>query len=312
MIAARGTRGFALIVVLWFLVLIAAVGSYLMANARTETAIARNIRAAAAAEALADAGVAQTVFNLSDTVPTNRWKLDGTPHRFRLLDGAVTVRVVDETAKINPNRASDALLASLFEAVGVERGRARRLGAAVADWVGPETMARPVGAKLAEYETAGRRYGPPNAPLETLDDLQLVLGMTPEIFTAVRPYLTIYTQREAPEPRNAPPIVQRALALAAQQLRGVEKATPPPPAPASTPQMEDRDDAEAGAQGVRAPAPSPQAVGPVIATETIVAVEAIARGVAGGTFARHTVLKLASGSPKGYAVLEWSREQSVD
>src|SRR5215467_11993537 len=91
MSAAQKTRGFALIVVLWFLVLIAAIGTYLLANARTETAIARNLRAAAGAEALADAGVAQTVFNLSDTVAPNRWKLDGTEHRFRLFDGEVTV-----------------------------------------------------------------------------------------------------------------------------------------------------------------------------------------------------------------------------
>ena len=42
----RQARGFALIVVLWFLVLIAAIATYLLANARSETAVARNIRAA--------------------------------------------------------------------------------------------------------------------------------------------------------------------------------------------------------------------------------------------------------------------------
>src|SRR5262245_2771487 len=107
MMTCHRMRGFALIVVLWFLVLIAAIGSYMMANARTETAIARNMRSAASAEALADAGIAQAVFNLTDTVPSNRWRLDGAPHRLRLLDGEVIVRVSDETAKINPNRASD-------------------------------------------------------------------------------------------------------------------------------------------------------------------------------------------------------------
>jgi Tfp pilus assembly protein PilX len=40
-------RGFALIIVLWFLVLIGAIGIILILNARTETAIAHNIRAAA-------------------------------------------------------------------------------------------------------------------------------------------------------------------------------------------------------------------------------------------------------------------------
>jgi Tfp pilus assembly protein PilX len=68
----EASRGFALLVVLWFLVLIAAIGTYLMANARSETAIARNILAAAHAEALADAGVAQAAFNLTETLASNR------------------------------------------------------------------------------------------------------------------------------------------------------------------------------------------------------------------------------------------------
>ena len=220
-------RGFALIVVLWFLVLIAAIGSYLMVNARTETAIARNIRAAASAEALADAGIAQAAFNLADTVAANRWKLDGAVHRLRLVGSEVTVRLSDESAKINPNHASDALMAALFEAAGVERGRARRLGAAIADWVGPGTNARPLGAKLEEYQAAGRSYGPPNAPIESLDELQLVLGMTPEIFAAVRPYLTIFTESEAPEAKNASPLVQRALLIAAQLSRTRQGAVSP-------------------------------------------------------------------------------------
>jgi general secretion pathway protein K len=304
------TRGFALIVVLWFLVLIAAIGAYMMANARTETAIARNLREAASAEALADAGVAQTVFNLTDTVRSNRWKLDGVPHRFRLLDGEVTVRVADEAAKINPNRASDALLSALFEAAGVERGRARRLGAAVADWIGPDMMPRPLGAKLAEYQAAGRSYGPPNAPLESLDELQLVLGMTPEIFAAVQPYLTIYTQRDAPDAKTAPLVIQRALVLATQQLRGAEKAAAPPSPALPATQAQDREAQSAPDTDVTAAQAQPGA--PVVVRETIVAVEVIARGAAGGAFARHAVLKLGQGSPKGYAVMEWSRERAVN
>src|SRR5262249_50687065 len=149
--------------------------------------------------------------------------------------------VSDEGAKINPNRASDTLMSALFETTGLERERARRLGAAVADWVGPVTMTHPLGAKLAEYEAAGRSYGPPNAPVESLDELQLVLGMTPEIFATVRPYITIYTQRDAPDAKNAPLVVQHALALAAQQLRGAEKATVPPSATAPTARTDDRE-----------------------------------------------------------------------
>src|SRR5262245_35770593 len=177
-----GAHGFALIIVLWFLVLIAAVSAYLVANARLDTAIARNTLAAAEAEALADAGVTQAVFNQIDPVDATRWPLDGAPHRITLSGGDVNIRLFDEREKINPDRASDRLLAALFEAAGVERPIARQLGASIADWVDKDLELRPFGAEREQYAAVGRSYAPPNVPVESLDELQLVLGLTPQIY----------------------------------------------------------------------------------------------------------------------------------
>ncbi len=181
------TRGFALIIVLWFLVLIGAIGIYLILHARAETAIAHNTRAAANAEALADDGIARAAFNQLDPVASNRWRLDNAMHTVALPAGDVQLRIVDETQKINPNLASDALLAGLFQACGVDRSIARRLGAAIADWVSADGPPRANGAKLDQYRAAGKSYGPANAPLESLDDLNLVLGMTPDILARAPP-----------------------------------------------------------------------------------------------------------------------------
>src|SRR5579859_5543927 len=95
-------RGFALIVVVWFLVLLAAIGTYMMANARSETALAHNVIAAAKAEAVADAAVALSVYNQSEPDARKKFRLDGTPYSFPLPGGRVTLRLFDETAKINP------------------------------------------------------------------------------------------------------------------------------------------------------------------------------------------------------------------
>ena len=306
------SRGFALIVVLWFLVLIAAIGTYLMVNARNQTAIARNIGVAAGTEALADAGIAQAAFNLTDTVESNRWKLDGVPHRLRLPAGEVVVRVSDENAKINPNRASDALLASLFEAAGVERARAQRLGAAIADWVGAETMPRRAGAKLEQYRQAGLNYGPSNAPVESLDELQLVLGMTPEIFAAVRPYLTIYTDDDQPNQKNAKPIVQRALLLAAQRTRNDDAANTRDAANDGIPMTnasQDNPDAPPPSESSSGAAPDAGAAMPdaMKADQPVIAIDVTARSTRGGVFVRHAVLRLDPANPKGYAVLDWRR-----
>ena len=299
----QNARGFALIAVLWFLVLIAAIGSYLMASARSEAALARNIRASANAEALADAGIAQAVFTESEPVLINRWPLDGAPHGLRLNGGEITIRVYDETAKINPNLASDALLSGLFQALGIDRVRARKLGAALADWVGSDKQARPLGAKLEQYRAAGKSYGPPNAPLETLDEIQLVLGMTPEIFALVQPYLTIYTGSEVPDAAMAGPVIKRALDLAKREEASIDAAKghtatnepggfdPDAPSPVQV--------SPAGIPGAQTGQPK--------APEQILHVNVIARGADGGVFVRDAVVRIDSNHLNGYAVLAWRR-----
>ena len=308
----RSTAGFALIVVVWFLVLIGAMGIYIITNGRAETAIARNIRAAASAEALADAAIARVAFNQTDPKLATRWKLNGAEYLFATAGGEISVRLRDEAQKINPNLASEALLAALLEVRGVDRASARRLGAALADWVSPQGPARNGGAKLDEYKAAGRSYGPPNAPMQTLDDLGLVLGMTPAIVATVRPYLTIYTQKAAPEEQNASLVIRRAMALAANassnRLAAPAGTTPgdPPVAPAqgTTPDANSPGAAaNPGAPQANAVAKPPRSGG----NERVIAAQVTARSRDGGVFVRYAVLRLDTDKLAGYAVLDWQR-----
>jgi general secretion pathway protein K len=279
-------------VVLWYLVLIAAVATYLMAHGRSEIAIARNIKAAAIAEALSDAAVAEAAFNLSARPTSERWELNGEPHVMSRPDGEATIRVYDESQKINPNLASDALIAALFQTVGVERARAIRLGSSMADWVDAGSEPRRFGAELPEYVAAGRSYGPANAAIENLDDLMLVLGMTPEALALVRPYLTIHTDSAQPEAQGAPSTVRRALALAARAaVDGGGQSDGPAPEEAT---------ARTSSASLSA--------GP----QKIVRFEIVARISGGGVFVREAVLKLPADHPKGYVVLDWQRGDSLN
>ena len=282
-------RGYALLIVLWFLMTISAVSIVMLTNARSETALANNVKSAAVAEALADVGVARAAFNEMNPVRGERWDTDGETHRIQVSGGAIDISITDEDQKINPNHASDALLASLFEAAGVDRTRAKRLGAAVADWVSPDGPPREFGAKLDQYRAAGRSYGPANAPFESLDDLQLVLGMTPEVFSAVRPYLTIFTDSSEPKAKTLPPIVRRALAIASHKDENEGDDTASPQSPLSAPSTaEGSDDAE---------------------KKPVIEVRSTAKSVSGGTFVRIAVLRLHTEDASGYAVLDWRRGQ---
>jgi general secretion pathway protein K len=307
--------GFALILVVWFLVLVGAIGAYLVANGRNETAIAHNVQAAASAEALADAGIGRIVFNQSDSVLSNRWKLDGASHIIMLPAGQIEIRLADETRKINPNLASDTLLAALFEVCGVERNAARRLGAAVADWVSAEKPDKEGAVKADPYRAAGRSYGAPHAPIESLDELGLVLGMTPEILTSVRPYLSIYTEAASPDAKTAPLAIQRALAIAAKTEGGDEDDRPASAAPSSPPTQA----AGASAPQIGAVLPPAQGAGAAVppaaapaakaasGEQRLIEAQITAQSRDGGVFVRYAVLRLEQEGPKAYAVLDWRR-----
>ncbi len=204
-------RGFALLIVLWTMVLLSLIVTHLASTGRSEANIALNLANEARAEAAADGAVYETLFRLLDS-GDRHWAIEGTgiERRLKLSDGEARIRVVAETGKINPNIATPELFQALLQTLGVEAGLAGHIAAAVADWREAGDLARPNGAKAEQYRAAGRDYGPPAEPFQSVDELGLVLGMTPEILAALRPHVTVYTQGQA-DPNRADPVVLAAL-----------------------------------------------------------------------------------------------------
>ncbi len=196
----RRERGFALLIVLWTLVLIAFLVLHLTASGRTEIRIADNLVDNAVAAAAADGAITEAIFNLANPRPDQRWRLDGAAHPLTIGDSRVTVRLADEAERINPNLASPVLIEALLRAVGSDPATAQRLTAAIADWVGSAATAQPQSALFAQYRAAGLDYGPPGSPLESLDELGKVLGMTPALLAKLRPHLTlVWAARAGPD-----------------------------------------------------------------------------------------------------------------
>ena len=163
----RRNSGFALIIVLWTLVLIAFVVAHLTAAGRTEIRIARNLVTNAVTQAAADGAIFEAIFNLSDPQPQNRWPVDGNPRELVIGNSRVVVWLEDEAWWINPNSASPALLEGLLRATGSDPESARRLANAIGEWAGSAPVARPQSVVLADYRAAGLDYRPPGAPFET-------------------------------------------------------------------------------------------------------------------------------------------------
>ena len=263
----RQNSGFALIIVLWTLVLIAFIVTHLTATGRTEVRIATNIVANAVAQAAADGAIFEAIFNLSDPQPEQRWPVDGNAREVSIGNSRVTIRLEDEAWWINPNSASPALLEASLRFTGSDPESARRVANAIGEWVGSAPAPRPPNVLLADYRAAGFDYGPPGAPLETLDELGRVLGITPAVLAAIRPHLTLFGPPE-PSAGTIDPFVAAALTEAAQA----------------------------------APAPSPAQPPPDVLT---IRITATAFGSRDARVARSAVVRIGAALPLGYQVLAW-------
>ena len=212
---------------LWTLVLIAFIVAHLTSNGRTELRIAGNLVANAVAQAAADGAIFEAIFNLSDPLPDQRWPVDGKTRELMVGDSRVALRLEDESWWINPNSASPTLLEALLRATGSDPESARRLAIAVGEWVGSAPVPRPQNVTLAEYRAAGLDYGPPGGPLESLDELGRVLGITPAILEEIRPHLTLFGPPQ-PTASSTDPFVATALAEVSQIAAAFSANQPPP------------------------------------------------------------------------------------
>jgi general secretion pathway protein K len=220
-------EGFALIIVLWTLVLISLIFGQITANGRSEIQIADNLVADAVAQAAADGAVYKAIFILSNPQPDQRWPVDGNVRELMIGRSRVTLRLEDEAWRINPNLASPALLEALLHLTGSDPESARRLAIAISDWAGSAPMPPPPSVLVAEYSGAGLDYRPPAAPLEQLNELGQVLGMTPAILAAIRPHITLFGP-PWPNPDTPDPIVAAAVATISQPGSAVSANQPPP------------------------------------------------------------------------------------
>jgi general secretion pathway protein K len=208
-LAPARQRGFALLLVLWTMVLLALLGSRIAANGRAQAQIAANVRDQAVAEAAADGAVQEAAFHLLDA-PSRRWAADAIPRRLVLPGAAVEVRVESETGKINPNLASAPLLAALLREVGADSRTAGLVADSVLRWRFPWAAQGGNDPTLTAYRAAGLDYGPAGAPFESLDEIGAVLGMTPGLLAKLRPHLSLYAGN-APDPSSADRVVLAAM-----------------------------------------------------------------------------------------------------
>ncbi|HEU4556788.1 MAG TPA: type II secretion system protein GspK [Longimicrobium sp.] len=207
-------RGFALLAVLWALVITAALAAELHVGVRGDQRITANARAEARLRWAARGGLAGALESLRarlaaaaatgapvtvDTliVPAEETELDRV---------AVRATVVDARSKLQLNLATPDELAALFEAVGYGQGDARTLAGAVARW---RTEHLPSYEALPT-DSSGTRLRPPRGAFAAVEELRTVPGVSAAAYASAAPYLTVDSDGHI-NLNTAPPAVLRTL-----------------------------------------------------------------------------------------------------
>src|SRR5262249_27582704 len=123
---------------------------------------------------------------------------------FRFDGWFMQTRIQDELGRIDLNFTDSPMLISLFQSAGLDFQTASSLVDKILDWRDATPFKRLNGAKDQDYRDAGYAYRPRNGAFQSLDELQLVMGMTADLFRRVEPALTIYSGRQFFDPQVAP------------------------------------------------------------------------------------------------------------
>ncbi len=140
---------------------------------------------------------------------------------YAIGDGLLSANIQDERAKLNLNdlaaaggdpiqlKAKTDRVRRLFELLQLSPDLVDTL----IDWTDQDETPRPSGAESFYYQTQQPAYRAANGPLQTLADLRLVKGFTPEIIDRLSRYVTVY-----PTEGGAPVNINTAEAVVIQAL----------------------------------------------------------------------------------------------
>jgi general secretion pathway protein K len=205
-----GSRGYALILVLWVLVLLTTIAMAFSANVRTDTRAAISLSEQVRLRAAADAAIAHAIHRLVSQRQDTTSLAGGTAYELPWPDATLHVTMASESAKIDINYAPRPLLIGLFQELLPETP-AEALADALLDWRDRDERRSPQGAEAADYRAAGRSTLPSNRPFRSTAELGLVMGFDAGRLAKLLPHITVYSRRPRIDPYSADATVLAAV-----------------------------------------------------------------------------------------------------
>ncbi len=232
LLASQG--GVALLIVLWVLTMLMVIVLSFSFMTRTETHATLTFREGIEKKFLAESGIQRAIMELfyrntykGQTVVLEGkevWRVDGTSYEGETGNGSYTVKITDESGKIDINYAPDVLLKNFFIHMGVSDQVIDTLVDSIMDWKDPDDLHRLSGAESDYYQSLPKPYKAKDANFDTVEELLLVKGMTPEILygDGTKPgaieFLTVHSRSATINVTSAPKEVLMAIPGMTEEL----------------------------------------------------------------------------------------------
>jgi len=205
--------GLALIMVLWILIVLSVIALSFAFMVRTEVYSTVSFRDGMEKKLLAEAGIERGIMELfyrsanknqvSAVEGSEIVRIDGRENQGELGENKYSFRISDESGKININALTDAnsiILSNLMVNLGIPGETANTIIDAILDWRDADNLVRLHGAEDSYYESLPVPYKAKNGNFDTLEELLLVRGVTPEIMfgsgntPGLINFLTVYSK----------------------------------------------------------------------------------------------------------------------
>lgn len=186
--------------VLWVMAILTVIVLEFCFAMRTEVHITKNYKEELQLYAMADGGIQRAIAELVykhdpkvqqlrkslklEEIPpeTAEWVADGRPYDLPFDQGKCEIRVISEAGKININIVSESTLRKIIGNLGLEGETRDIVVDSILDWRDPDDFYRLNGAENDYYQSLKEPYNCKNGPLDSIEELLLVRGVTPELF----------------------------------------------------------------------------------------------------------------------------------
>ncbi len=123
------------------------------------------------------------------------WLPSNHPYTVEIGGRDCDVFIADEGGKVNINKLTDDTrigFIKFLKSYNLEELTAETITDCILDWLDKDDLHHVNGAEKDYYVTLPEPYEPKNGPFESIEELTLVKGVTPEIFELLRDHITIY------------------------------------------------------------------------------------------------------------------------